>query len=497
MKDLTQRIGLLIRARYPLLQLVSHEEARVEKTLQRVATEEKLAVYRWAATRGLVAPDGKPIPQSEGAAGALAACEAIVEPALLVFVDLVPHLAEVATLRRLRDLTRSLGPKKQSLVILSARADLPEGLHKDAVVLDVPLPEAEEVGRLLAALLKQQQIELPADRFERFVKGSLGLTEQEIKRLFARILLGGGRFAEEDLRTLVDEKRSAIRRSRVLELWDSVPAMADVGGMDNLKGWLTQRRLGFSAKARTFGLPEPRGMFLLGVQGCGKSLMAKAVAGLWQMPLLRLDVAAVFQSGGSQEESLRETVRVAESLAPVVLWIDEIEKGFLMGGDKGGGGQAFGYFLTWMQEKSKPVFVVATANEVRILPPELLRKGRFDEIFFVDLPNAHERLSVLEIQLRRRGRDPDRFDLTGIVEETERFSGAELEQLVVAALYAAFAASRELEQDDLLDAAREMIPLAVTMDDHLKDLREWARPRARPASMDRRRIDFFSEWEAP
>jgi SpoVK/Ycf46/Vps4 family AAA+-type ATPase len=225
--------------------------------------------------------------------------------------------------------------------------------------------------------------------------------------------------------------------------------------------------------------------------------MAKAVAGLWQMPLLRLDVAAVFQSGGSQEESLRETVRVAESLAPVVLWIDEIEKGFLMGGDKGGGGQAFGYFLTWMQEKSKPVFVVATANEVRILPPELLRKGRFDEIFFVDLPNAHERLSVLEIQLRRRGRDPDRFDLTGIVEETERFSGAELEQLVVAALYAAFAASRELEQDDLLDAAREMIPLAVTMDDHLKDLREWARPRARPASMDRRRIDFFSEWEAP
>ena len=497
MKDLTQRIGLLIRARYPLLQLVSHEEARVEKALQRVAADEKLALYRWSATRGLEGPDGKARPHTEAAVAALQAAEAIAEPALLVFLDLVPALGDPTALRRLRDLSRSLGPKKQAIVLLSGQTDLPEALHKDAVVLDVPLPDADEVGRLLAVLLKSQQIELPADRFERFVKGSLGLTEQEIKRLFARILLGGGRFSEEDLRTLIDEKRSAIRRSRVLELWDRVPTMAEVGGMDNLKSWLRQRQAGFSTKARAFGLPEPRGMFLLGVQGCGKSLMAKAVADLWQMPLLRLDVAAVFQASGSQEESLRETVRVAESLAPVVLWIDEIEKGFLMGGDKGGGGQAFGYFLTWMQEKSKPVFVVATANEVRILPPELLRKGRFDEIFFVDLPNAHERLSVLEIQLRRRGRDPDRFDLTGIVEETERFSGAELEQVVVAALFMAFAAGRELEQDDILDAAREMIPLAVTMDDHLKDLREWARPRARPASMDRRRIDFFAEWEAP
>ena len=232
---------------------------------------------------------------------------------------------------------------------------------------------------------------------------------------------------------------------------------------------------------------------MLGVQGCGKSLMAKAVADLWRLPLLRLDVAALFQQGGSEADSLRQTIRVAESLAPCVLWIDEIEKGFVE--RDGAAGEAFGTFLTWMQEKDQPVFVVATANEVRILPPELLRKGRFDEIFFVDLPNVHERLEILEIHLGRRGRDPERFDLTVVSEETERFSGAELEQVVVSGLFQAFADGREVDDDDLLDVAREMIPLAVTMDDRLKELREWARPRARRASTDRRRVDFFEEFE--
>ena len=261
--------------------------------------------------------------------------------------------------------------------------------------------------------------------------------------------------------------------------------------MDALKRWLEQRQLAFSPKAAAYGLPEPRGLFMLGVQGCGKSLMAKAVADLWRLPLLRLDVAALFQQGGSEEDSLRQTIRVAESLAPCVLWIDEIEKGFT----EGAAGEAFGTFLTWMQEKGKPVFVVATANEVRALPPELLRKGRFDEIFFVDLPNVHERLEVLSIHLERRGRNPEDFDLTVVAEESDRFSGAELEQVVVAGLFQAYADGRELDDDDLLDVTREMIPLAVTMDDSIKELREWARPRARRASTDRRRVDFFEEFE--
>ena len=222
--------------------------------------------------------------------------------------------------------------------------------------------------------------------------------------------------------------------------------------------------------------------------------MAKAVADMWKLPLLRLDVAAVFQGVGREDESLRETVRVAERLAPVVLWIDELEKGFMSMAETGGG-QAFSSFLTWMQEKTEPVFVVATANEVDALPPELLRKGRFDEIFFVDLPDVHERLQILEIHLRLRGRDPHAYDLTLIAEETERFSGAELAEVVVSALFTAFSADRALTYEDLLDAVRETVPLAVTMDDRIKSIREWARPRARRASTDRRRIDFFEDWE--
>ena len=222
--------------------------------------------------------------------------------------------------------------------------------------------------------------------------------------------------------------------------------------------------------------------------------MAKSVASMWKIPLLRLDVAAVFQAQGREDESLRSTIRIAERLAPVVLWIDELEKGFLSMADSGGG-QAFSTFLTWMQEKVAPVFVVATANDVKVLPPELLRKGRFDEIFFVDLPDPHERLEILEIHMAARQRDPHGYDLTQIVEETERFSGAELEQLIVSGLYTAFADERPLAFEDLLEAAQETVPLAVTMDDHIKSLREWARPRARRASTDRRRIDFFQDWD--
>ena len=492
MKDVLDRIALLVKARYPVLQLVTHEETRVERALGKLATREGLGLYRWAITHGLRGPGG-PIDDTRSALKALAAISKVREPGLFVMLDLHPYLDDARVVRCLRDLAHTMGPRTQAMLLVGESATIPPELEKDVVLIDVPLPDREEVSKILAVLLKSQGLKVPPERFERFVRGSLGLTEGEIKRLYARILLGGGRFDDADLTALVHEKRQAIRRSRYLEFWETGGVMGDVGGMDSLKLWLEQRRLGFSAKARQFGLPEPRGVFLLGVQGCGKSLMAKAVADLWQMPLLRLDVAAVFQDSSDEEQSLRHTVRIAESLSPVVLWIDEIEKGF--GKGQGASGEAFGTFLTWMQEKTRPVFVVATANEVRTLPPELLRKGRFDEIFFVDLPNVHERLSILEIHLRRRERDPEAWDLTQVAEETERFSGAELEQVVVGALFSAFAQDRDLEEGDLLDSAREMIPLAVTMDDHLKDLREWARPRARRASVERRRIDFFELWD--
>lgn len=494
MKDLSRRIALLARARYPLIQLVTHEEARMLRALRALGESEKMPVLTWTATEGLVGPDG-PVAGTTDAAAMLSAVGRHQGAALFVVLDLHPHAGRPDVVRHLRDLSGRLGQKKQALVAVGPAPIVAADLQKDTTVLDVPLPDRTEVGRILAVLLKSRRLELPRDRFERFVRGSLGLTENEIKRLYARILLGGGRFTDTDLHELIQEKRNAIRRSKFLELWEGGTAMSQVGGLSNLKTWLDERQLGFTPDAREFGLPEPKGVFLLGVQGCGKSLIAKAVADQWQLPLLRLDVAALFSGSGGSDESvgLRETVRIAESLAPAVLWIDEIEKGFA-GREGTAGGEGFGWFLTWMQEKQKPVFVVATANEVRALPPELLRKGRFDEIFFVDLPNVHERLRILEIHLRRRSRDPDAFDLVRVAEETEKFSGAELEQVVISALFTAFASKRQLDSADLIDTAREMVPLAVTMDDRLKELREWARPRARPATLDRRRIDFFDGW---
>jgi AAA+ superfamily predicted ATPase len=497
MRQTLDQLALLIRARYPLLALLTYEEERAERALERLAQQEGMALHTWRATAGLAAAGGLAREGTEGAEAALRALRDVEEKALFVFFDLHPFLdptggdARARIVRLLRDHARELGRRGQALLLVGPRLAVPRDLEKELTVVDLPLPGRDDVARLLNTLLKSQNLTLDPELAEAFVKGSLGLTEREIKRLYSRVLLAGGGFAEADLSKLVEEKRQAIRRSRFLEFWDNAGRMADVGGMDNLKDWLVQRKLAFTRRARDYGLPEPKGLFLLGVQGCGKSLMAKAVADLWRFPLLRLDVAAVFHEVGASEEGLRETVRVAESLAPVVLWIDELEKGFMGGGNVG---QAFGDFLTWMQEKKSPVFVVATANEVKVLPPELLRKGRFDEIFFVDLPNVHERLQVLEIHLRFRGKKPEQFDLVAVAEETDKFSGAELEQLVISAMFHAFANERELQMDDLLDVARESVPLAVTMDDRLKELREWAYTRARPASMNRTRIAFFEEW---
>ena len=450
-------------------------------------------MYRWRATTGLVGPDG-PIDATRDLADALGVLVQLERPAFFMVFDVASWWADPHVLRRLRDLALSVGPRQQTVLAVGVDSLIPAELEKEVTVIDIPLPDREDVGKLLAALLKAQKIDIPTERFWQFVDGCLGLTEREIKRLLARIMMSSGGFSETDLQALVEEKRQVIRRSRYLEFWDGGGSINNVGGMDSLKGWLEKRGRGFSDDARNFGLPQPKGVFLLGVQGCGKSLMAKAVADLWRMPLLRLDVAAVFSGSRNEDESFRATIRIAERLAPVVLWIDELEKGFMSMTEQGGG-QSFGAFLTWMQEKQAPVFVVATANDVRALPPELMRKGRFDDIFFVDLPDVHERLQILEIHLASRERDPHAFDLTQVAEETDRFSGAELEQVVVSGLFQAFSENRTLSFEDLVEAARDTVPLAVTMDDHIKQLREWARPRARRASTDRHRVDFFEHWE--
>jgi SpoVK/Ycf46/Vps4 family AAA+-type ATPase len=277
----------------------------------------------------------------------------------------------------------------------------------------------------------------------------------------------------------------------VLEFHELGESLADVGGLNELKRWLGARTRAFGDDARSFGLPPPKGLLLLGVQGCGKSLSAKAVAELWKFPLLRLDVGAVF-AGAAPEAAIREAIKISESLAPVVLWVDEIEKGFGSAEGDESSSRVFGSFITWLAEKKAEVFVVATANDVSSLPPELLRRGRFDEVFFVDLPNQHERLEILRIHVRRRGRKPESFPiLARIAKEAEHYSGAELEQIVISALYNAFAEKREMTDADLTLALKHTVPLYQTYEEKIKALRDWARTRARPATLDSTVLDLF------
>ena len=287
---------------------------------------------------------------------------------------------------------------------------------------------------------------------------------------------------------VLGEKKQIIRRNGILEFYEAQEDLADVGGLDALKAWLRRRREAFTEDARAYGLPVPRGILLLGVQGCGKSLVAKAISREWGMPLLRLDVGRVFGKYiGESEAAIRRVVQTAEAAAPAILWIDEIEKGFAGTAsdahDTGVGARVLGTFLTWLQEKTQPVFVFATANQIRSLPPELLRKGRFDELFFVDLPGKTERAEIFAVHLRKCGRDPAGFDLPALAARAEGYTGAEIEQIVHEALYAGYAAGRRpVTQEDLLHAAGEVVPIAVTMKEAIGAMRHWATSRARLAA---------------
>jgi SpoVK/Ycf46/Vps4 family AAA+-type ATPase len=495
MEAVLEKIRQLVAARFELITLLTHEEDRVERGLRSLCKREGLSLYQWRSTIGLWSdkqPDA-PFEGTQSPEAALKRIEEVPENALFLFMDLHPFVEDPQVCRALRDKINRLGKKGQAILLISPSLRVPAELEKDSMVLDVPLPASDEVGRLLDILCTKNDIGLDSELRERFVRTSLGLCEREIKRAYAQILQSGGRFHQKDLDLLAEVKKQAIRKTRFLEFHQDVPPIDEIGGLSNLKSWLSRRANAFSDEAKAFGLPEPKGLFLLGVQGCGKSMMAKAVAGLFGIPLLRLDASEVFQASARQEESIQEAIRIAESISPAVLWIDELEKAFLAGDQ--GGSRTLGHLLTWMQEKTKPVFVVATANEVRKLPPELLRKGRFDEIFFVDLPDVHERLEILQIHLTRRKRSTENMDLLQCAEETEKYSGAELEQVIIEALFDAYSdGARELKGRDLLRVIRETVPLAVTMDDALKELREWAKPRTRPATLDRRRIDFFEDF---
>lgn len=495
--DPSHEIEVLFRAKYPIVYVVSWEERRVEQTLQNICKKLNRTLHVWTVTQGMVPPvqrpAGAPPPQGvlPGELEALAQAHEAPEYTVFLLKDFHAYLKDYRVVRVLRDLAVRLRSRAQTIVILSPTLNLPVELEKDVSVMDYPLPAVDELGATLDSAMKAiagtpgvEDTITPQHR-EELIQAAQGLTLEEFESVLARSLVERKKL---DVSVILFEKEQIIRKSGLLEYYPADSKLADVGGMELLKQWLDERNSSFSDRARAFGLPAPKGILILGVQGCGKSLLAKAVASNWNLPMLRLDVGRIFGSlVGQSEENMRKAIGVSESVAPCVLWADELEKGFgglSSGGvsDAGTSSRVFATFLTWMQEKTAPVFLIATANDVSQLPPEMLRKGRFDEIFFVDLPDATERAEIWRIHLTKRNRDCANFDLVALGKESRGFSGAEIEQAVVGALYKAFAAGREVIQEDLMSQAHTLVPLSVMMKEDIDHLRSWAGPRTRPAS---------------
>ena len=501
--NFTQELETLIRARYPILYVVSCEEARVQNTVVEIAQRRQKKAYEWSYTGGLV-PAGTSIQSQKGrnvtTKDPLTALDQVidqVEPAIFIFKDFHPFLTRnnFAVIRKLKEIALHLKNSHKTVILISPTLEIPTELEKEITVLNFPLPSREDLAALLDRIvedvrdLKQVRVELDEAGRERLLQAALGLTLTEAENVFARIIVKQERLSGEDVKEVFSEKQQIIRKNGLLEYYATDETFDHIGGLDVLKDWLRKRALAFSEEARAFGLPAPKGILLLGVQGCGKSLCAKAVSNVWQLPLLRFDMGRMFNSlVGSSEENVRRAITIAESVAPAVLWMDEIDKA-LAGSqssaqtDGGTSARVFGTFLTWLSEKRTPVFVVATANNISQLPPELMRKGRLDEIFFMDLPSEEERAEIFRIHLSRRGRQPENFDIKAFAGATENFSGAEIEEAIISALYDAFYARRDLTTEDVLETLRKTVPLSKTMDEQLSRLRSWAVGRARYASV--------------
>jgi ATP-dependent 26S proteasome regulatory subunit len=493
-----------ILARYTLLFLKTWEEERWESELVTLALEIERGLVVWSITSGPLPPVGRANGDVADPLHFLEQIDAYPPDHLFLIKDFHPYLRDPKVLRKLRDLAVPLADAGKTLLFIGPVGDIPLELRKDAVGMELPLPGIEELRDELHVVLAERRggngrsLEVTEDEEDRLVKAVLGLTARESRKAMSRALLGRDRIDDEVFAALVSEKRRLVQGSDLLQFYDLEEGVGDVGGLDALKDWLAQRAEAFSARAREQGIPAPKGMLLLGVQGCGKSLTARATARLLSFPLVRLDAANLLSSDqGSSEKNMRDVLTLMEMIAPAVLWLDEIEKGFA--GTAGEGpkdstmSRMMGGLLTWMEEHRAPVFVVATANSVQDLPPEMLRRGRFDELFFIDLPNYHERKNVFEIHLAKRGWKPEKYDIAELASRTEGYSGAEIEQIVISAMLEAFDQKRILTDKDLENARENTVPLSVTMEEKIFELREWARSRCRPATPDSRVLQMLED----
>jgi hypothetical protein len=443
-----------------------------------------------------------------------------MEPAIFVFSDFHNFIGDSSVKRTLRDLATMLRSTLSTVVLLSPVLKIPEELEKDLTIVDFPLPGRPQLEALLEQIARDiadnpaLSVDLSPESRDAVVNAAVGLTLNEAENVFAKTLVLSQRLDAAQAPLIYGEKKQIVRKSGLLEYIEVEETLSSVGGLDRLKAWIAKRRHAMDPRAREFGLPPPRGVLLVGVQGCGKSLAAKATANELQYPLLRMDVGRLFSKMvGETEFNIRRALSIAETVAPVVLWIDEIEKG-LSGvkssgaSDAGTTSRVFGTIITWLQEKRSPVFVIATANEIEDLPPEILRKGRFDEIFFVDLPSEEERREIFAIHLAKRGRDPARFDLGLLARESEGFSGAEIEQAVVEALFNVYGVKADIETADVFFVLKNVVPLSQTMRQSITARRMWAIGRTvnassltdvlesleRPVADDARREQYYAEY---
>jgi AAA+ superfamily predicted ATPase len=510
-------LRLVLRARVPLVVVETHEEPKVVAEAQRIARETGLPFFAWTVADGLVhrtfswrepradtrfgradgtvpAAEAAEIPRTfegtEDLRAALAHVDRKGEPGLYALCDPHPFLEDPVVLRRLREIAQAYAAAPRTVMLVAPQVTLPPELSRLAARLVVPVPGGEGVRAILKAELDLyatqagQRAKGDSGIAELLVAHLTGLAEDDVRRLARHAIRDDGLLDRGDVDRLVQAKR-VLTGGTGLELVMDGAKLDDVAGMANLKAWLAQRRGVFIAAPGAPRLDPPRGVLLLGVQGAGKSLAAKAIAGAWGVPLLRLDVGALYSKwAGETERRLRDALASAETMAPSVVWIDEIEKGLASGSDEADGGvsrRVLATLLTWMAERRTRVFLVATANDIERLPPELMRKGRFDEIFFVDLPDAAAREAVFRLHLARRGADAATFDLAALARASEGFSGAEIEQAVVAALYGAHARGAQLRDADLADALAATRPLSVTMAERVAALRDWAAERTVPA----------------
>ena len=495
MPNVVEDLRLLIRTRHAIVTIRTLDESFAARAIRKAGHEMRMPVLEWTLSEGIrrVEPPGKGAvggtKRMDGALGFMRGNNAFN---IYILKDALPHLKDPSPQRLLREIAMSYSQDNRTVFMIDPEGALPVPIQPLAVPYDLALPDEKEILQLVKKTLKEltelgrPKIEMTRDEQDKFLANLRGLTRMEISQVVASAVLGDGKLTGEDIAHTIDLKRQRFQQTGVLDYIPPPDGALKVGGMKKLRRWLERRTRAFSPKAREYGLEPPRGILMLGVQGCGKSLMARVVAADWNLPLLRMDVGALYDKYvGETERHLRGAFQVSSAMAPCVLWIDEIEKAFASAGAGGGGAAAdgglsqrmFGQLLTWMQDRTDPVFLLATANDISALPPELMRKGRFDEIFFVDLPEPDSRADIFKIHLTKRDRDPKAFDIEAMVAASDGFSGSEIEQAIVSAMYAGFSEDRELNSDDILNEMQSTQPLSVVMGEKIAALRRWAEDR--------------------